>query len=477
MNLKNSRSEKMHLFRAYDIRGTYPEDIDAQFYLEIGASVALFAKKKLNKTPHFYVGFDIRTTSSMFAYSLAVGMTSSGALVSFSGTPYPFGVNLFSGLHHNADVTAFVTASHLPPEWNGVKFYYSDGVGFSEEDNVSISDIDLNEKYFELQKNLTWRNFNQIRIIHHFNEYKDFLKRNFSLNKQLKIVIDCGNGSASLSAPEILRSCGYKVIELWCDVDPEFPNRSPEPDETSLTTLSKRVVETSADFGIGFDADGDRGVIVDNSGNILQPEYTGIIITNYLIKKEKKSKTDKKSLILANVECSSIIEKTLSSTVDIKRVKVGHTYLTLEAKNLGALMGMESSGHFVFPEYFLFDDALLLPLITGKLIESFNSNLNTLCESLPKLHKAKTTIKVDDKIKFSVINTFTATLKSKISDNIDTVDGIGIQFENAWVLIRASNTSPLVRITTEAETNTEAEKLLERFSGLFNEELNKTLRK
>ncbi|KKK49783.1 hypothetical protein LCGC14_3131570, partial [marine sediment metagenome] len=337
--------------------------------------------------------------------------------------------------------------------WNGVKFYYSDGVGFSEEDNVDISSIYLNESYMEEKKKITWQEFSQINIIQHFNEYKSFLKEKFSLNKQLKVVVDCGNGSASLSAPEILRSCGYQVIELWCDPDPEFPNRSPEPNETSLTILSKTVIDTSADFGIGFDADGDRGVIVDNSGQILPPEHTGIMLTNYLIEKEKNNaKSKEKRIILANVECSSIIEKVLGLNVDVRRVKVGHTYLTLEAKNLDALMGMESSGHFVFPEFFLFDDALLLPLITGKTIEFFDTRLSDLVRDLPNLHKAKLTIEVPDKMKFKLIESFTVILKSKISNKIDTIDGIGIRLEKGWILIRASNTSPLIRITTEAET-------------------------
>jgi phosphomannomutase len=466
MKSKTSRNEKSHLFRAYDIRGVYPSDLDEQFYLEVGKSVALFARKRIGNSPHFYVGYDIRISSSMLAYALVTGMVSLGASVTFSGQPFPFGVNLYSGLAHKVDITAFVTASHLPPEWNGVKFYYSDGVGLSEEDNDEIRKIYIEESYNKQPTVQNWKSISEIKIKYYFNEYQNFLKKHLSLNKKLNIIVDCGNGSASLSAPNILRNNGYQVLKLWCDPNPEFPNRSPEPDENSLGELSKRIIEQKFDFGIGFDADGDRGVVVDNKGRIINPEHLGILIVKYLLKMKNDVKLDTPSIVLANVECSSVIEKTLSSDVTIKRIKVGHTYLTAEAKRSDALLGMESSGHYVFPQYFLFDDAMLIPLLTGKTIEYFNKSLSELVDELPVLHKAKITIEVSDEEKFKVIDSLKSALKKKSSYSINDIDGIGIFLDDGWVLIRASNTSPLIRVTTEASTFEKAQKILEEFYNL-----------
>jgi phosphomannomutase len=363
-----------------------------------------------------------------------------------------------------------VTASHLPPEWNGVKFYYSDGVGLSEEDNDEICKIYIEESYNKQPTVQNWKSISEIKIKHYFNEYQNFLKKNLSLNKKLKIIVDCGNGSASLSAPSILRDSGYEVSELWCDPNPEFPNRSPEPNENSLSELSKRIIEKNFDFGIGFDADGDRGVVVDNKGRIINPEHIGILITKYLLK-HNVDRTGPKPTILANVECSSVIEKILSSDVVIKRVKVGHTYLTLEARQTNAILGMESSGHYVFPEYFLFDDAMLIPLLTGKVIEFHNTSLSNLVEELPLLHKSKYTIDIQDKLKFQIIESLTSALRTKFNYEIDTTDGIGIFLKNGWVLIRASNTSPIIRITTEAESIEISESILEEFKGYVEDEI------
>jgi phosphomannomutase len=441
-------------------------------FLDIGASAAVFLREKGLASPHFFVGYDVRTTSSMFAYALAAGMTSVGATVTFAGEPFPFGVVLYSGLALKVDVTAFVTASHLPADWNGVKFYYADGVGFSEEDNIVIRDIYLAQKFLGYTNKISWADCGFISSKHAKNSYYDFLKARFTPDRKLKVIIDCGNGSASLSAPEIFERCSYHVFPLWCDVDPTFPNRSPEPDEQSLTVLCQKVVEHKADFGVGFDADGDRAVIVADTGHVLLPEHVGTIIANYLISlKPKAASSAQKPVVLANVECSSAIDENLKNIATIQRVKVGHTYLTLEAKKTNAIIGMESSGHFVFPDYYLFDDAILTPLLIGKCLTSQTKKLSEIVETLPIIYKAKATVPVSDTAKFKVIGNLTKILATNYS--IDTIDGIGIQLDQGRILLRASNTSPMIRLTVEAKTHDLSRQLLEKFTTILAEEVKK----
>ncbi|MFX1507526.1 MAG: hypothetical protein ACFFDC_15690, partial [Promethearchaeota archaeon] len=380
-----------------------------------------------------------------------------GINIEFSGEPLQFGACMFTAWKSNAFATAFITASHLPPDWNGVKFYYGNGVGFSEEDNLRICDLFIEGKF--LTPN--WDKVGQMTVKNLQEEYKSFLSLKFSLKRKLKVVIDCGNGASCLSAPAILRGIGLKVIPLFCNVDPTFPNRSSEPNEKSLKILAKKVRSENADFGVGFDGDGDRAVIVDDQGRILLADITGLILAKFMLKESPKLKR-----ILANVECSLALEKVLSPIAIIDRIKVGHTFLTADAQEKSdTLIGIESSGHMVFPQIYLFDDAMIIPLKLAEILSNQEEALSTLVDELPILHKRKIAISCPDKSKFKVISELLTDLSSEY-DNINSIDGIGIQIgKESWVLIRASNTGPKIRITVEAETEFQANDLLSEFQG------------
>lgn len=463
-NLINERISKFHLFRAYDIRGVYPEQIDSQMMFEVGIIVSHLMQKELGHSPKIFVGFDIRKTSSLLAYSIAAGMTAGGGIVFFSGEPFPFGVVLYSGYSINVDFTAFITASHLPPEWNGVKFYYGDGVGFPEEKIKNIRDAYIQNFYKGVIQNIKWNKISLIKQIHCRIEYFNFLISNFKLDHPLKLIIDCGNGSASLIAPDIFEKCNYDSKLLWCNVDPMFPNRSAEPTPKSLITLSNLVKKHQASFGVGFDGDGDRAVIVDDEGHILSAEEIGIIVAKYIL----AQKNIKNPLVLANIACSSILEETLSDKCDILRIKVGHTFLTLEAKNRkdSCILGIESSGHFVFPKYFFFDDALLLPLIVGKIIQN-GKKLSTLIKSLPKLSTSEEVFKTKDETKFEIIKKLIEKYKLKYPQ-IDTIDGLSISFKNGGrILVRASNTGPKIRFSVEASEKKRLNEIIKEFKPVI----------
>ena len=157
-------------------RGIYPNQIDPQMMFEIGTIVSLLMQIELGRTPKIFVGFDVRKTSSLLAYSLAAGIAACVGNIYFSGEEFPFGVNLYSGYSIKADFTAFITASHLPPEWNGVKFYYGDGVGFPEEMIQKIRDAYLNEQFKEAISNQDWKKIIPIRQIHFNKEYLEFFR-------------------------------------------------------------------------------------------------------------------------------------------------------------------------------------------------------------------------------------------------------------------------------------------------------------
>lgn len=446
-----------HIFRAYDIRGIYNKDLKIETMVKIGMGLGSIMDKK--REDEILVGNDIRTSSSLFSNALIAGLLTTGVNVANAGTS-SFGVTLFGGWRLNKNISAYITASHLPPEWNGLKLYNGEGEGFSEKQIYEIKDSVLADKF----KKEEWSGLKDVQRVDYKNEYIEFMTKNFHMEKKIKVVLDCGNGSACLVAPEVFNSLGMETIELYCDVDPFFPNRESEPTKENLQTLSKMVVKNKADFGIAFDGDGDRGVIVDNKGRVLSADPVGIIIGKDIF-------SNREGVTVANVESSMAVEKELEpigSRVD--RIPVGHTFLTREAKKRGALLGIERSGHMIMPEYFLFDDAMLIPLKVAEILSKSTKSLCEFVDEIPIFPKETFNFKCSDYKKFQVIDE----LRKRFSEEFEKVnilDGVRVDLENGWGLIRASNTSPVIRVTVEADTKEHLEKLSKLFNHALKEKL------
>ncbi len=428
-----------HIFRAYDIRGLYGKDIDPTLFYKIGLSAGTYLKNNFNGNS-MTVGNDIRQSSHVLVHAFISGVLSSGVNVSFTETT-SFGQTLYCGWESKSDLIAFITASHLPPEWNGVKFYYGDGVGLPEEELNKIRDYTLNKTY----ETSNYKKVGRANIIDAKEKYASFFNKKFQFTKKIRVAVDCGGASMTLSAPEIFTNLGLDLIPVYCDPDPLFSQRPSDPKPENLETLKKTVLDKQCDFGVAFDGDGDRSVIVDNMGNVLSADETGIIIGKYGL-------SGKKGTIIANVECSKTVSEQLNPLgFSIKIIQVGHTFLTLHAKKEKALLGIESSGHLIIPEYFLFDDALVVPLKIAEILQDLNNALSELREMIPSYPTKKIEIQCADDIKFKVIDQLKE-LFTKSYEHTNTLDGIRIDFSDGWVLIRASNTSPILRLTTEAKT-------------------------
>ena len=427
------------IFRAYDIRGLYNIDISPEVFYKIGLAAGTYVKKTMKGT-QITLGNDIRQSSLPLAHAFIAGVTAIGINVNYTGTT-AFGQTLFTGNDLKADLIAFVTASHLPPEWNGIKFYYGDGVGLPEEQLMAIRDFVFQDEFdFAL-----WDHIGQVHPVDAHTLYKKFFTNHFPVKKKLKVVLDCGGGSMTLSAPDIFQSIGVEMFPVFCDPDPTFSKRPSDPKPKNLTSLVEAVRKQNADFGVAFDGDGDRAVIVDNTGQILSADQTGIIIGKHGLKKNKGT-------VIVNVECSKSVKEQLEPLgFTIKQIPVGHTFLTLEAKQEHALLGIESSGHLIIPEYFLFDDALVVPLKIAEILQTEKQTLHDLIQQIPSYPTRKEEIECADEIKFTVIEHLKEAL-SKQYPHANTMDGIRVDLKEGWVLIRASNTSPMIRLTIEADT-------------------------
>lgn len=445
-----TQSISKQIFRAYDIRGLYNKDISPEVFYKIGLAAGTYVKQTMQGA-QITVGNDIRQSSLPLAHAFIAGVTATGVHIRYTGTT-SFGQTLFTGQQQKADLIAFVTASHLPPEWNGIKFYYGDGVGFPEDRLMAIRDLVLHET-FELA---SWDAIGQVHAVDAKNDYKKFFISRFNYKKKLRVALDCGGASMTLSAPEIFSSVGLQVIPVFCDPDPTFSKRPSDPKPKNLTTLVKTLQQNNADFGVAFDGDGDRAVIVDNTGQILSADQTGILIGKHGLNKNKGT-------IIVNVECSKSVKEQLEPLgFTIKQIPVGHTFLTLEAKQEHAPLGIESSGHLILPEYFLFDDALVVPLKIAEILDHEQKQLHDLVTQIPSYPTQKEEIDCADEVKFLVIQR----LKEKLSkeyEQVNIMDGVRVDLKDGWVLIRASNTSPIIRLTAEADTPV----VLEKITSLF----------
>jgi len=427
-----------HIFRAYDIRGLYNKDIFPETFYYIGASAGTYLKQDLGGK-HLTVGCDIRKSSPTLVHSFIAGVTSTGVDVLFTGTT-SFGQTLFKGWKKNQDLISFVTASHLPPEWNGIKFYYGDGVGLPEEELMKIRDYTLKNS----QTLSNWQEIGTVTQTESNKDYSQFFKDRCSFKNKLRVAIDCGGASMTLSAPEVFANVGLEVIPVFCEPDPLFSKRPSDPKPQNLDVLIKKVKENNCDFGVAFDGDGDRSVIVDNSGKILSADQTGIIIG--------KLGNLNKGTVIVNVECSKAVKEQLEPLgYRIKQIPVGHTFLTLEAKKENSPLGIESSGHLIIPNYFLFDDAIVVPLKIAEILDNTKLSLSEIVKEIPIYPTRKEEIPCPDEIKFDVIDKLKRKLSEEYSDT-NLMDGIRINLENGWVLIRCSNTSPVIRLTTEADS-------------------------
>jgi phosphomannomutase len=438
------------IFRAYDIRGLYNKDITPEVFYKIGCAAGTYVINTMKGT-HVAVGSDIRQSSQPLAHAFMAGITSTGVHVKHTGTT-SFGQTLFAGGIQHPDLIAYVTASHLPPEWNGVKFYYGDGVGFPEKELIRIRDLVLGDR-FDLAD---WKTIGSIQSLDATTDYKKFFLSRFTFKKKHSVALDCGGGSMTLSAPEIFINLKLHMTPVFCEPDPTFSKRPSDPKPKNLSVLVETIRQHHCDFGVAFDGDGDRSVIVDNTGAILSADQTGILLGKHGLAKQKGT-------VIINVECSKAVKEQLEPLgFHIKQIPVGHTFLTLEAKQEHAVLGIESSGHLILPEYFLFDDALVVPLKIAQILDAVKKPLSDLVAEIPMYPTKKEEIDCPDEIKFEVVDSLKKRLSSEYGQ-VSTMDGVRVDLPEGWVLIRPSNTSPIIRLTAEADNEAELKRLLTQF--------------
>jgi phosphoglucosamine mutase len=440
------------IFREYDIRGVFNKDFTPEVISKIGVAFGTF----LQGSGEVVTGRDARVSSEITEAIFSSSLASVGCDVTSVGM-VPISVVNFATWRRRPKAGAVVTASHNPPEYNGLRFRHSDGTGYTTQ-NKTIRDLYFGTKFLEKK----WSEVGKVRGIPTdttLAEYSGYILDRVKMGRKLKVALDPGSGAASIIAPQLFQRLGFDVVSINAEPDGTFPGRDPDPSAEGrevLNELSELIVKTKADFGVAYDGDADRAVFVDDKGERTVPEKVAIIFANEYLKKGRRK-------IIANVSCSMILEDELSKAGgEVVRVRVGDVFVTEAIKAHKAAFGVEISSHFYFPDFYPFDDGVLASVKLAEILshsaEPFSENLGKI-KSYPSLRE---NIKSPDKVKFRVIEDIRAKYE-KEGYGIDLVDGIRIVFDDGWVLVRPSNTEPKIRITVEGRTKEASERLLSKF--------------
>ena len=447
-------------FREYDARWLFPESINEEGIDSVGKGFGTQVISKI-KNPTVIVGHDYRSYSENVKKNFVKGLLSTGCNVKDIGlclSPTVY----FSQFKLNSDAVAMITASHNENGWTGIKMGIEKGLTHCKDEMSDLKDIVLNEKFSKGSgKYEEVKDFNKT-YIHELSQNK--------IKKKLKVVAACGNGTAGIFAPDILRGIGCDVIELDCNLDYTFPRYNPNPEDMEmLHEIAKCVRENKADVGFGFDGDGDRVGVIDNKGNEIFADKIGLLIARDISNAHKNSKfvVDVKSTGLFMKD--EILKKNNCETI---YWKTGHSYIKRKVNEDNAIAGFEKSGHFFFnkPLGYGYDDGINSAIQVCKLLDNQNEYLDVLINALPKTYQSPTMGPFcKDNEKYDVIDDITFKIKDLKNKNIkiegqeiiDVLTVNGIRFtlkDGSWGLIRASSNKPSLVIVTESPTSDKIKK-------------------
>ncbi len=434
-----------NIFRAYDIRGIYGKDITDAIATQIGKAFGTYIG---GEGKRLVVGRDVRLSGETLENALIEGLLSTGCHIQEIGI-VPTPVFYFAIVHQAKDGGAMVTASHNPPNWNGFKLCRDKGFLIAQSMGMEkVQEIAFNER-FKLSSRGKLKKYGEAVA-----DYSNFALGKVKIERKLKVAIDTGNGACSGIISKIFRDAGLEVIAINDEPDGNFPAHLPEPNEETLGELKKLVVKEKADFGIGYDGDGDRALFIDDKGRIIPGDVTLIIFAKYYLEKLKGAK------ILYELSCSSSVDETIKAHGGIPIVsRVGHAYIMDEMIKENAVLGGEVSSHFYFADVYGFDDALYAGLKMAELLSKKDERLSEMVNSIPKY--PSTPVKVydcPDEKKFGVVEKLTEEFK-QMGYNIITIDGVKVIEPDGWFLIRASNTLPQIKMTAEAKTQEKLKQL------------------
>ena len=430
----------MSIYKDCDIRGIFNEDIDSETAYHIGRSIGTIMQGKT-----LVVGGDVRTSTFILKGKLISGLIESGAqIIDIGIVPTP--VFYFAKGYLKADGGVTVTASHNPAKYNGFKIILGD-MPIGIKDIQRIEKI-VNERDYK-------GGIGSYRSLEVNDAYMKYMKELIGVYHPLKVVIDAGNGAASILAPHLFKDLGYTVIPLFCEYDGSFPNREPNPAVNSnLVKLQSKVEEEGADLGIGFDGDGDRVVFVDDKGRIAASEESFTIFIQEYLK-------DKPSPVVYDIKSSSILVKEIEKYHGNPIMeRSGHAFIKKTFLENNAILAGEISGHFFFRELG-HDDGIYAALKMAEILTKSNKKLSWYIDRIEKtIMTPDLRIPYPKELQLELLNKMES-LSSQYE--ISKLDGIRVQFPNGWALMRQSVTEPCITIRFEADSEANMNHIIGKF--------------
>ena len=448
-------------FREYDARWLYPKDINQEGIKLVGQGLGTQIISKTKKNPRVIVGHDYRSYSEEVKNKLIEGLIDTGCNVediglSLSPTVY------FAQFNLDADAVAMVTASHNENGWTGIKMGIEKGLTHSPSEMNELKEIIMKKKFLEGEG--SYKKIEGFKNVYINNLIKNKIK------KKLKVVVACGNGTAGIFAPEILKKIGCETIELDCNLDYTFPKYNPNPEDMKmLEAISDVVKKNRADIGFGFDGDGDRIGVIDDNGNEIFSDKVGLLIARNLAPNHQKQK------FIVDVKSTGLFAKDkvlLKNKCETIYWKTGHSHIKRKVKETGALAGFEKSGHFFFnqPLGLGYDDGIRSAIQICHLLDKQNKKMSEIINELPKTFQTPTMAPFcKDEEKYEVVTSLVGKVKDLKTNNIKidnqkitdilTVNGIRFSLEDgSWGLIRASSNKPSLVIVVESPTSDKRKK-------------------
>ena len=433
------------IFREYDIRGIYPEEINESIVSLIAKAIAYKCKEK--NITEICVGRDGRLSGESLLSELSQTLSLFGIKVINLGlvtSPLLY----FAAKKNKFKSGVMITGSHNPKEYNGIKLVI---------DDKPISGSDILE-LIENNRVVVNPFLNEIVNVDIKDEYIQEVKKNLTIKKGTKIVIDCGNGAAGCIAPKLYKELGCDVIELFSDVDGNFPNHHPDPGKIeNLNHLIDEVKKTNAELGLAFDGDGDRVGLVTNEGEIIFPDKILIMLSEDIL-------FSKKGSIIFDVKCSNSLPKIIKKNGGNPIMSpTGHFHIKNAIKKYNPLLAGEMSGHIFFNDkWYGFDDGHYSGARIIELITKNNKSISEISHSYGKFFSTpELNINTTDVRKFEIVKEFSKNFS--LGGEKITIDGLRVNFKNGWALLRASNTTPKLVLRFEGDSQKDLDNIKKSF--------------
>jgi len=447
------------LFGTNGVRGVANEELTPHLALDVSLAIGTF----LGKGKTVAVGSDTRVSGSAIKSAVLSGLMATGhKVVDIGIIPTP-GLQYFVKKHDEVFAGVMITASHNPPEYNGIKLIWTDGTEAPREVEEKVEEI-----YFRRAFNLVhWDEIGS--LVNYPEAYHEYIEGVLSVvdtqairEREFHVIVDVGNGAAYKTSPELLSRLNANVITLNAQPDGRFPARMPEPTYENIKYLSDIVKEMGADFAVAHDGDADRAIFFDDKGRFIGGEYLLAMLSKYVIKQTGKR------IVVTPVSSGRVVEDAVRSAGgEVVYTKVGSPIVARKMIELGdkVAIGGEENGGIIYPPHQYCRDGAMAIALVMEMISKTGKKLSQLYDELPKYYIIKTKVHVEDKEK--MMNRAEEFLRGLEAREYITIDGIKAVFDDGWILVRPSGTEPIIRVFVEFNSEEKAKRTVEEVLGVL----------